>query len=226
VPVQPHYVQTTSPAESELLPWEKQRGESAKAFAAFQIYRDLGSRRSHIKVEEALKETRAAGPAMVRDWSTRWSWVERVDAYDREQDRKARLDHDQALSDARRTQAMAGTLALGAGLRRLRGDDSTEVQPLDLNELDARDVARLMETGAKLQLSGLGAAPDLRGKVMVSGEAVYELTRALLLIVLEHLDAGMRVAVDANGSVDDLIVRQQEALMEEAGLLYTRATRG
>lgn len=89
---------------------------------------------------------------------------------------------------------------MGAGLQRLRGDDSTEVQPLDLNELNAGDVARLMETGAKLQLSGLGAAPDLRGKVTISGEAVYDLTRALLLIVLEHLDAGMRLAVDTNAA--------------------------
>ncbi|MBA2741328.1 MAG: hypothetical protein H0U46_04895 [Actinobacteria bacterium] len=121
---------------------------------------------------------------------------------------------------------MAGTLSLGAGLRRLRGDDATGVRALDLNEADVGDVTRLLETGAKLQLSGLGATPDLRGNVTVSGQSVYDLTRAVLSIALEHLEAGMRLAADANGTLDDLIIRQKEAMMEDAGLVYTRTMRG
>lgn len=75
------------PAAPRRDPWEKQEGESAKAFEAFVIYRDLAEDRSQVKVAEALGKN----ITLMARWSSRWKWVERVDAWDREQDRLLRI---------------------------------------------------------------------------------------------------------------------------------------
>ncbi len=37
-----------------MLAWERQQGESDKAYAAFTMYRDMGPERSHYREAEAL----------------------------------------------------------------------------------------------------------------------------------------------------------------------------
>jgi hypothetical protein len=64
-------------------PWEQQLGESAPAFAAFKVYRDMGSSRSQVKVAEKLGKTRQ----LLSQWSMKHSWMARVRAWEREQDR-------------------------------------------------------------------------------------------------------------------------------------------
>jgi hypothetical protein len=214
--------------QPDRLPWEKERGESAKAFYAFSIYRDFGAARSLARVGRTLGETGVAGPSMVEGWSVRWRWVERADAFDREEDKVARAEHRRMVSEARRTEAMAGTLMLGAAIRRLAGDTDSQkneaavIEALDLNKTTAGDVARLADTGAKLLDKGLGIAPDFHGVTTVSGAAVYDLARALLVLATEELDKGMRAAVTANGDLGSLVAEHQNRLVEEASRLYTR----
>jgi hypothetical protein len=216
----------------EPMPWEKQRGESAKAFNAFRIYRDLGSGRAQVKVGRILGESGVqTALSQIERWSSQWRWVERCDAWDREQDQIAREQHRAAIADARRVEAMAGTLMLGAAIRRLNGDMDTRdgeaviVHALDLNEITAGDVVRLAVTGTKLLDNGLGIASDFHGLTQVSGAAVYDLARALLVLATDMLDEGMRAAVGANGDVGSLVAQHQNRLIEEASRLYatTRA---
>ena len=54
-------------------PWEREFGESAKAYAAFRRFRDLGVTRS-------LSGCRS----IERRWSWRWRWAERAGAWDAE----------------------------------------------------------------------------------------------------------------------------------------------
>src|SRR5262245_50270979 len=83
-------------------PWERQPGESATAFAAFVIFRDLGPRRS---LDEASRiyhrkpgqepEQNQTGPkkrksGQIRLWYQRWRWRARAEAYDAELDRQQR----------------------------------------------------------------------------------------------------------------------------------------
>jgi hypothetical protein len=58
--------------------FERQVKESAKAFAAFSIYLSLGSERSLETV--AQKVTKSS--RLLKRWSSRWNWGERVRAYD------------------------------------------------------------------------------------------------------------------------------------------------
>lgn len=67
--------------------------------------------------------------------------------------------------------------------------------------------------------------PDLHGATSVSGRAVYDLTRQLLVLAMESLEDGMRTAAGANGNLGELIALHQENLIEDAGTLYMRTTR-
>lgn len=63
--------------------WERQEGETGKAFAAFCVYRDMGTERS---IEKAYRrgngrET-ASVPGYFAGWSARHDWVARAEAYD------------------------------------------------------------------------------------------------------------------------------------------------
>ena len=58
-------------------PWERQKGESEKAYEAFAAYRDMG-------------EKLGKSDTLIRRWKVRWNWQERVRAYDNELEREAR----------------------------------------------------------------------------------------------------------------------------------------
>jgi hypothetical protein len=63
--------------------WERQENESAKAYEAFCVYRDMGSQRSLAEVVRKYNKS----VSLLGRWSSQWKWVERSVAYDREQDR-------------------------------------------------------------------------------------------------------------------------------------------
>jgi hypothetical protein len=66
--------------------WEPQPGElrgQGKPWRAFSLYRDLGPGRSHRAVAEQLYGARAQySVRTVHEWSRKFAWVERVQAYD------------------------------------------------------------------------------------------------------------------------------------------------
>jgi len=60
-------------------PWERQEGETEKAFEAFSVYRDLqGSARTFTAVAEKLHKS----CTLIRRWKTQYNWESRVLAYD------------------------------------------------------------------------------------------------------------------------------------------------
>src|ERR1035438_8130285 len=79
-------LQATDPVESREL-WDKRPDETAKAFGAFVLYRDA-ERRSFKIVGDQLN----CSPQNIYQWSSRFDWRGRCDAYDIEQDRIQRAD--------------------------------------------------------------------------------------------------------------------------------------
>lgn len=59
-----------------MLAWERQAGESSRAYEAFSAYRDLGPARSLAKVGQMLGKS----TALMERWSVEHSWVDRVAA--------------------------------------------------------------------------------------------------------------------------------------------------
>ena len=92
--------------------WEKQKGESKKAFDAFVIYRDAGVARSYTLVSQQLGKSRT----VVERWGRTWHWVTRIAAFDREQDREKLLaEKEQRLKALARQRSIAVTMQTVAG---------------------------------------------------------------------------------------------------------------
>ncbi len=56
--------------------WERQPGETPKAYQAFTLYRDMGPSRSLARIGIELGKTKA----LMEQWSSRHDWVSRVQA--------------------------------------------------------------------------------------------------------------------------------------------------
>lgn len=68
-------------------PWQRHISESALAFNAFTIYRDLGAGRSYSKVR--LKMEKGAGyQRQIEKWAREFEWVKRATLYDDHMDNK------------------------------------------------------------------------------------------------------------------------------------------
>lgn len=63
---------------AELAPWDRQPGETSKAYEAFSIYRDMGAERTVRLVAEALNKS----GTLIAGWSGKHNWVDRAAAYD------------------------------------------------------------------------------------------------------------------------------------------------
>ena len=128
-------------ADTGLLPWERQKGESAQAFEAFSIYRDLGSERSQQAVAKQLCKSRQ----LLARWSAQWEWVERARAYDIDLDRQARVQSLKDAKDMRRRQTKTGVFMQKKALEAL--------EKLKPDDLDVNSIIRLITEGAKLESS-------------------------------------------------------------------------
>lgn len=142
--------------------WERQEGESTRAFQGFAAYRDLGPARSIAQTARNLSKSKQGtlGP-----WSVIWGWVERAAAWDDQADRLARerdiVERQEAIRKMRENHAKAGAAmqqVAGAAMQRFSGDQPTAKKAL--SELTAGDIARLMETGTKLELRARGEATE------------------------------------------------------------------
>lgn len=76
-------------------PWERQPGESEKAFEAFKIYRDMGLKRSNQAVCDELSKSRQ----LITRWKSNYNWDERARAYDNEIDKQAHQEAVKNLKD-------------------------------------------------------------------------------------------------------------------------------
>ncbi len=74
---------TMTATRSDVKPWERRQDESAQAYAAFTVYRDLGAARTLIAAAQQLGKNYS----LIRRWADRHHWQERVYAWDRTQAR-------------------------------------------------------------------------------------------------------------------------------------------
>ena len=84
--------------------YDRQEGETTKAFRAFCCYREMGAARSLDRVEAEIYGTqlghkRGTNLTSLKRWSREWNWVDRCRDYDR----------DSPIGDASRTRTGAET---------------------------------------------------------------------------------------------------------------------
>jgi hypothetical protein len=67
--------------------WQRQVGESAKAYHAFTLYRDMMEKRTLAKVGKEL----GCSSTNVERWARRWAWTRRTYEYDLVQEEEWRV---------------------------------------------------------------------------------------------------------------------------------------
>lgn len=120
-------------------PWERQEKESAKAFEAFCIYRDMGIQRSVRKVARELGKSET----LMARWSGNYNWVERATAWDEEQDRIVRQMQLDDIKKMRKRHAEIATDML------VKAAAALEELPAD--EIKAADISRMVDIASKLE---------------------------------------------------------------------------
>lgn len=159
-------------------PWERQEGETAKAFEAFELFRRLGPDRT---VQAAWEQYwnrpgnrrkaggKQAGPAhgYFRAWSSRHRWHERAVAWDEEvaalardqeldRELKARIAEQEEQIRQRQLMQEEARAARAVGrrllLRILQGIESGQLERMTATELlpHLQKISTLLDTGQKL----------------------------------------------------------------------------
>lgn len=126
--------------------WERMKGESAKAYAAFSVYRDLGPMR---RIPEVARQL-AKHDSLLRRWSAKWRWQERCFAYDLHTDREHRRQIEEARLKMPEREAMIANKALSVAAQRLLSMDVEKLSPMALARLF--EVAVRVETTARAEI--------------------------------------------------------------------------
>jgi hypothetical protein len=147
-------------------PWERRR-ESRPAFEAFAKYRDMGVKRSTARVaREAGKHK-----SQIDRWSSAHDWVQRADAFDREQDRVWRLEQHEARREVARKHTRVGAAMLGKAVQRL--------QSIDVDKLTPNELERWVRTAAELERSAFGEAEVTATGLPLAVGMITELVQGL-----------------------------------------------
>lgn len=120
-------------------PWERQKGETSRAYEAFTVYRDMGPDRSINKTAQKLSKNRTT----IAEWSARNDWVKRAADWDAEQDRVARQAQTDEIKKMRKRHADLATAMLVKAAKAL--------QRIPEDDIKAGDVSRMVDIASKLE---------------------------------------------------------------------------
>lgn len=162
-------------------PWEKQKGESAKAFEAFQLFRDMGPARTVQAVARQLGKS----ASLLYRWKGEWEWQERVEKYDNEQDRLARIRHNERIEAMREKHLSVSDMIYKKVLEALQTIKGKKLTPYQM--------ARLVEVFTKLERVSLGE-PETIGEIRGNESEISEDVFSKLIGDGEFLAAIQRAA--------------------------------
>jgi len=144
--------------------WERQPGESTKAYAAFCVYRDLGTERSLEKAGQMLDKPRTR--KWLGEWSAKYKWVERAKAYDDYVEKLKRKEKEKAIKEMAERQARIAMAFQEKIIERLQSIDPAELTPTEL--------ARWFEIAAKIERLNRGEPTEI-GKQEVMLPQIVEI---------------------------------------------------
>jgi hypothetical protein len=135
--------------------WQRQPGESAKAYSAFSKYRDLAERRTMAKVAEMS----GCSSQNIERWARRWAWTHRVAEYDLVQEEEWQRQASRDRVAMRRRQIAIGQTLQSVAVYAVREWQQKIEQKLPLN-LDPIEVVGIMKLGNELEAKGHGEEKD------------------------------------------------------------------
>lgn len=203
-------------------PWERQHGETGKAYMAFVEYRD--SDRNLSGVARKLGKSRQ----LLVGWQGKHRWSERADAWDRH-----RSDERVRSEIAARHAALESDIAARAALQRQRAEATTShvtlagqlkaLASVSLNKL----VGALPKSVAEFQTYVPPTSSELMGIARLVHNAIREERLALGLPTdVTHQDVTTRAVVEEAYEAQALLLRiLQEHVCEECRVIVAREFR-
>jgi len=153
--------------------WDRIKGESYKAFMAFQVYLKLGTERTVAQVAREIKRS----DGLVYKWSGQHDWIERSTQYEEHRtrlQREAEEKADQEYWAKQRIEFRKNQMKVGSAMYNVGASALPELRKRAAI-LNAHEVAKLVETGSKEVSRALGD-PDIiaesRGGVPASGAVI------------------------------------------------------
>ena len=151
-------------------PWERQKGESDKAYEAFVTYRDMGTNRSIRAVAQKLAKSRT----QIGKWSSGWDWTERVRAYDNELEEEARA---KVVKDRKEMTDRHIKIAMQLQKKALEALTSLEVEAMT-----PKDIKEFIKMATDLERLNRTLEEDSKGK----GEATTSLADEIMAAYLKR----------------------------------------
>lgn len=127
------------PKSSDAKPWERQDGESAKAYQAFCKYLDMGEKRSIRAVAQQLGKS----ATLMARWSSTWHWPDRVVEYEADLRRQA---YKKAQNGAEKMAKRHINIALKMQEKALAALNATKPECIQV-----RDMITLLREATKLE---------------------------------------------------------------------------
>lgn len=127
-------------------PWDRQKGESEKAYEAFSIYRDMCEERTVSAVVKKLEKSRT----LIDRWKKNYQWEERVRLYDNWLEKKARqkiVKNRQDMID-RHIQIA----------QNLQGKAMSALQNADSDRMSFKDIREILKIATELERVTQGMA--------------------------------------------------------------------
>lgn len=104
-------------------PWDRKEGESDDAWQAFVEYRDLGLSRTVRRAAEILGKSESH----LNGYSYRFSWRERVNAFEEHLDHHRQDEHEKAVRDMTKDHALASGYMLRKAMQVIQNTPASEI---------------------------------------------------------------------------------------------------
>lgn len=143
--------------------WERQPGETSRAYSYFVKYRDLGPERSMDKLRKYLGVK--VSQTRLEQLSVKHNWVERARAYDDYIERRKREEKEKAILEMAERHARIAVAFQQKIVERLR--------ELDPDQLSPSDLAKWLDVATKLERLSRGEPTEI-GKQEVTLPPILE----------------------------------------------------
>lgn len=136
---------------SESESWERYPNESAKAYEAFCVYRDIGPTRSLAKTAEAMNHPPGYKQTLWK-WSTKYEWQSRCYDYDDHMERVARLEKENMVREMTNRHACDAIKIQQIAMEAL--------ERISLEAAPPRDLIRVWEKAVRAERASRGLPPE------------------------------------------------------------------
>ena len=125
--------------DNQTEPWERQEGESWKAYEAFCVFRDLGGKRTTPATAKQLGKNEN----LIKRWRSQYNWNDRAQAFDISVQRDA---YEQAVKEKASMTARHITTALAIQKKAVEA-----LKSLDIAKMKPRDIREYIQLGTELE---------------------------------------------------------------------------